>query len=61
MGTAQRRGHGIRGIARVPPAMSAVSDSVKHLERDSHTQENARGRVDRLPAPWVSGQCWLLH
>eukprot|EP00969_Alexandrium_andersonii_P150240 6643638-Alexandrium_andersonii.AAC.2 len=33
---AQRRGHGIRGIARVPPAMGAMDDSVNHLERPPH-------------------------
>eukprot|EP00969_Alexandrium_andersonii_P002830 122504-Alexandrium_andersonii.AAC.1 len=36
MVTAQRRGHDIRGIARVPPSMGAVNDSVNPLERPRH-------------------------
>eukprot|EP00969_Alexandrium_andersonii_P041808 1833145-Alexandrium_andersonii.AAC.1 len=36
MVAAQRRGHGIRGIARVPPPMGAVNHSVNHLERPRH-------------------------
>eukprot|EP00969_Alexandrium_andersonii_P139256 6159163-Alexandrium_andersonii.AAC.1 len=36
MVTAQRRGRGVGGIARMPPAMGTMDDSVSHLQRPRH-------------------------